>query len=997
MRISIILSVAAVLAMLMQGIAPAGAGEATPRTPDNDNDAGTATPMASGQFYLGNLSSTDDTVDFFSAQAANPGQAFNITVAVMSWPTMKLRLVAYDPQQNLLDESNSGGAWESLSFLAVKLNAKYYFAVYITTGASGNYAVNCNLETPAAIAWTNTVGGSLGRNGDNPVDWYTFPMNAGGANDLAQFTITHDAGVTIDAYIFGLWPDYLQLTFNASLNHTTGRMLVAEAAYTGAYYLKVWASSGFGGYSVTLAANNMQEGDNDYDAPHAHRLNNTAATGWLDSAYDHYAYYGFYLAQGEVMKVKMTLTFGVPGKFSIYLFAIINNNYVLLASSSNYAQATGWSNVVNLTWNPDAGNRYYVVPMADEAHDAQGRITSGASNASFILKLEAPDPINHAPIIASSPGVPSIPEDVETKVFSLYDIFQEPDGDPLYLSARGSPNITVRLEFDGSLFLKGAPDWSGIAPIQICATDTYGLFTDVNVPVQVTPVDDPPVVIRKFPDQTLPEDSIIQVDLDGYFYDADIENKSPQDYLTYNISGTAPVLASINGTIMTLGPFRGWVGTLTTPAIRAQDNDGAPVHRLTQKFNLTVTHVNHPPYLSGAQILIVTLYENGVDSSNNVKNFFNDPDISYAGDVLRYRGVSSPNVNCTILPDGSIEVRPAKNWNGEDMVYATATDLGNATCTLNITVIVQAVNQPPEITFWMPETAEFIIMETETLNLSVVVTDVDTNLSALTYAWFVDGNRVLGANGPQYSFVTDYNSSRGKAYTISVNVSDGAFNVTHTWTIPVQDKNRLPVVNIVSPAEAGTYPAGQMLLLRAEASDPEFDPLTYSWKEGNTTLGNTRSLNWKFSPGNHTVTVLVGDGTGTTRQNVTFFMDSNPVISITAPEDRKHFKTSDKIKFTSQAYDPDGSQVTVEWRDGTKVLSRSADFSTKLSQGFHDIALNVTDGRNFVETRITVIVDAEAGKGPIPGFGVVTFLAAALAAAAVLVFGASKRGKRPLK
>lgn len=1002
MRIRIILSLAAVLALLMPGIALAGTGGTAARTPDNDNDPGTATPVTAGQSYPGNLSSSDDLVDFYSASAANGGQVFNVTVVVIGWPTFKVRLVATDPQQNMVDESNTGGLWESLSIMAVKsgANNKYYFAVYITSGSQGSYSLNFNIENPTAIAWSGSAGGPIARQGDNPADWYVFPMNAGGANDLAQFTISHDAGVTIDAYIYGLWPEYLSLTFNISLNHVSGNKLIAEAAYTGSYYLKIWAANGSGGYTVNLAANNMQEGDNDYDAPHAHRLNNTAATGWLDSAYDHYAYYGFYLSQGEIMKVKMTLTFGVPGKFSIYLFAIVNNNYVLLANRSNYDPALGWTNVVNITWNPDLPNRYYVVPMADEAHDAQGHITSGGSNASFVLQLEAPDPLNHPPVVKSSPGVPSIPEDTEVRLFSLYEIFEEPDGDPMYLSAKGSPNLTIRLEFDGFLFAKGAPDWSGIAPMEICATDSFGLFTDLNVPVQVTPVDDPPVVIKKFPDQTLLEDSVFEVDLNGYFADADIENRSPQDYLTYNITGTGAVPASIvNDTVLRLGPVRGWIGTVVA-SIRAQDNDGAPLHRLTQKFNLTVTHVNHPPYLKGAQILIVTLYENGVDSSNNVKDFFSDPDISYAGDVLRYRGVSSANVNCTILPDGRIEVRPAKNWNGEDMVYATATDLGNATCTLNITVIVQAVNQPPEITYWTPEAAEFVINETETLNLSVVATDVDTNLSALTYTWFVDGNRVLGATGPRFTFVTDYNSSRGTAYQIYVNVSDGESpNVTHTWTIPVRNRNQPPVVNIVSPVEAGIYPAGPMLLLRAEASDPEFNQLTYSWKEGNTTLGNTRSLNWKFSPGNHTVTVLVGDGTDTTRQNVTFFMDSNPVINITAPEDRKHFKTSDKIKFTCEAYDPDGSQVSIEWRDGTKVISRSANFTAKLSKGWHDIGLNVTDGRNSVETRITVIVDAEPGKPAIiPGFGAIPALAAvALAAVMALASGASKRGRRPLK
>jgi hypothetical protein len=322
-------------------------------------------------------------------------------------------------------------------------------------------------------------------------------------------------------------------------------------------------------------------------------------------------------------------------------------------------------------------------------------------------------------------------------------------------------------------------------------------------------------------------------------------------------------------------------------------------------------------------------------------------------------------------------------------MYVTATDQSNETATLDVHVKVNPMPDPPEFVSSSPVSLEVTMNETTTLNLSVVVTDADTNLSELIYNWFVDNLAQFGAHTPAFAFITNYDSSRPQPYIISVNVSDGEVNSTLTWNILVYNRNRPPDVEITSPPEGGIFADGQIVRFSLKASDPERDPLTYLWKEGNTALGNTLSLTRKFSPGNHTVSVIVEDGIDNTTVNVKFFIDSIPTINITAPEAGKHFKTSDKIQFSATAFDRDGDKVTVEWRDKYgkgSVLSHDLNFTKKLGKGTHEIYINATDGRNSVETTSILIRVDEPPKpdGLLPGFELFTVLAAVLAAAAVV-------------
>jgi hypothetical protein len=1016
MRSDVFIAAAVTVALIVSGIPfQAGEGASGGRTPDADNDFASATALTSGTAYPGTLDSSDDPQDYFSAQSAAPGQVFNISVQVSSYPTGTVRLVAYDPSMAMLEQSNLGGQWESLSIDAVKWNTKYYFVVFLASGTVATYSIQVVLETPKTIAWSGSDGGNLDRSSDNPADWYVFSLAGGGTNDVAVFTIWHDPAVTIDAWLYDLWPGLTTSVCNISLNHTSGKTISMAGPHSDPWYhLKIWARSGSGAYSVSMGPQQTIPGDNDYNADNAHRLNNTAQTGYLDSAWDHFAYYKCFLTQGENLRVRMNLTQNVPGKFNLYIYHVISGTYYQDTNSSNFIMGTGWTNSVTITWTAQADNMYYIVTMADEAHDANGNPASGASNASFTLRIEQPDPLNHAPVVSSPPPNPThIPEDSVNLLLSDYYlriVFTEPDGEEMKFTVTGSGNISLRLlEPDAIVFATTTPDWSGIELITITATDTSGKTTVLKVNIQVDQVPDAPVQIKPIENQTVVEDEELIMDLSEYFTDPDIPYVYGEhlEYRVMKIDPAAPTIPwrTDNETqTLTFGPARNiyhqkeyyYTRSVT---LRLTDKGGDQSHAKNVVFNLNVTPINHPP-IPNQTVIFIIMDEDEVDTSTNVPAHFTDYDLPL-GDVLQFKAERSEHINATIRTGYILEVKPEKDWNGVESLYLTATDRYNATASIEVNVTVNPVNDPPQFESWSPVTLEWCMTETESLNFSVEVTDADSNLSALTYTWFVDNVRQFGASGPRFTFSTDFNTARLAPYVISVNVSDGDDNSTMTWYIQVQNKNRPPVVTITSPQPGGIYPEGQMIRLSADATDPEPDTtLAFIWKEGTIALGKTRSLNWKFTAGSHTVSVLVDDGTDTTQVNVTFFSDSIPTVNITSPEDRKHYKTTQYINFSATVNDKDGDTVTVQWRERAKsgkdpVLSNAANFTKKLGKGPHEIYINATDGRNWVETPTMLIFVDEPPKqtGFLPGFELYSALAAMLAAvAAVSIFWRGRRG-----
>ncbi|MGQ9582592.1 MAG: Ig-like domain-containing protein [Thermoplasmatota archaeon] len=972
---------------------------AATRSPDNDNDFANATQAQSGQSYQGDLDSSDDPQDIYR-MSGNAGQVLNVSVCAPDHPGVKLRLLAHDAQGALIDESALGEKWESLSILVEKTNVPYYFTVALAYGQGGSYVLYYMLENPAAINPLGYFESQLNRASNNPADWYVFTMNGGTNgglnNDVAQFTLFRDKNLTIDVTIYALWIDLWSYTYNISLDHPAGGMIQAAATYSGSYYLKVWARRGSGSYNVSMGALQSAPSDNDYDGPHATKITNAPASSWIDQAIDHYDFYKLYLVDGDMLDVTMTLNQYVPGKYMLWLFHIVGGLYTPVANASNFLPGIGWVDSVRLIHTIQVSNRYFIIPVAEHGLDAQGRVSSDNANASYTLKVNSPPSTNHAPIVVGSPGYVTGWEDSAFSPFNLYGIFEEPDGDGIRFTVAGSEHIAVELSMDGTVTIKPVRDWSGDEAINLTAFDEFNASTSLFPQIHIFPTDDRPVVARSLENLTMWEDGTGEINLSGAFWDPDIPYG---DRLRYVWSGNASLPMSLDNAtqIITVGPVHSFYGVreLTFRAFDLKNNVA------TQKMTVTVLHTNHPPCLKGSDRVDIETMEDTVNTSLLAKDYFADRDTTYSSDVLAYTGSGTENISCSVLPDGRVEIRPNQDWNGVDSVFVIATDTGNLSARLQISVLVIPVNDPPFVASFSPDVAEAPMNETEELRLSVEARDIDTPEQQLSYAWYVDGAK-QEASGREFTFRTDLNSSRRLPYNITVVISDGELETNQSWTVPVFNTNQRPEVTITSPIEGSVHQeGGPLILLRAEASDPDLDPndpsapaLIYTWKEGGATLGIAKSVRYKFPPGRHVVEVHVWDGVEDTVASVSFFVDSLPTVNVLSPGELTKQKEGRAVKFSAEVYDRDGDELTLEWREGTRVLSTSANFTMKFGAGVHYIELNVTDGRNYVEKRLTLKVEAEEKGGLIPGYnGAAAAIALLAALGAVMLRGARRSAK----
>jgi outer membrane protein OmpA-like peptidoglycan-associated protein len=153
----------------------------------------------------------------------------------------------------------------------------------------------------------------------------------------------------------------------------------------------------------------------------------------------------------------------------------------------------------------------------------------------------------------------------------------------------------------------------------------------------------------------------------------------------------------------------------------------------------------------------------------------------------------------------------------------------------------------------------------------------DPDNDPLTYTWTTSGGAVEG-NGSG----ARWNSSGVPegSYKVSVRVDDGRGGATDcSANISVATRpNRAP--SISCSADRTTFVAGESAQITATASDPDDDPLTYSWQSsGGRVRGSGASVNFDTSTadsGQYTVTGHVDDGRGGTADCALGFQANQP-------------------------------------------------------------------------------------------------------------------------
>ena len=185
---------------------------------------------------------------------------------------------------------------------------------------------------------------------------------------------------------------------------------------------------------------------------------------------------------------------------------------------------------------------------------------------------------------------------------------------------------------------------------------------------------------------------------------------------------------------------------------------------------------------------------------------------------------------------------------------------------------------------------------------------------------------------------------------------------------PPPPPNHPPTVTVTANPTKVFAGSGDTIVLQAQCSDPDNDPLTYKWTAtGGAIEGTGAETRWNSTgvqPGKYTATVTCDDGrTGTANASADVSVEQKPNSppTITCAANPATITAGQRSSITSTASDPDNDPLTYSYTtSGGHVTGSGANVqfdSTGAAPGTYTITCHVSDGRGGEKdatTQVTV-------------------------------------------
>ena len=182
--------------------------------------------------------------------------------------------------------------------------------------------------------------------------------------------------------------------------------------------------------------------------------------------------------------------------------------------------------------------------------------------------------------------------------------------------------------------------------------------------------------------------------------------------------------------------------------------------------------------------------------------------------------------------------------------------------------------------------------------------------------------------------------------------------------------NRSPMASCSANPAQVIADSGDAVEVRADASDPDNDPLTYAWTAtGGSVDGTGPQVRWNsagLALGTYSVTARVNDGRGGTTSCVAEIRvdprpNRPPTISCSA--NPTSVRPGDRVHITSSASDPDNDPLTFTWQsNGGRIVGSGAEVeldTAGVTPSRYTLTGRVNDGRGgAADCRAEVSVEA---------------------------------------
>ncbi len=899
-------------------------GRATDLEPDNDSPTGAPT-IASGEVVEGSimLDPEGDHQDFY-----------HIFVPYKSVLNASLKMVTYNPAMKNETNFNlqlwvlSGGNFVRLGYswtenqwdnvialqiystdgldvwVEVRVNHTNDNPPVITTGP-GNYTVSATVSEPQPYAGGTASGYLDVRNSGSAGKFYTL-SSALADNKMMHARLNVPVNGDFDLFVYNIWPRHTHSQIgslwlqnaswtNASLGNVEEVKIGGMDGGEHFFWVRCW--DGAGTYTFTIDTTASAIDDNNVATKAILVNDNYPREEFIDQGLDATDWWKVNMRAGKMLPdIYFTLTTAANNNL---ICMLIYDKDMTLKSQKYNTQNGGWPDFSQQ--NPNPITNYINVKDLVVGYDGPIYICIQAvahfygtgegsafipSKGSYKLTFTLP---NDKPVLSGPIPDVHMNEDTRDESLLLSTYFSDPDGNNLSYSVVGSsyntrPTVDVNT---GLVTLNPLANWTGSEVVRFRATDDGpgNKWEEGSVKVIVEPVNDAPYLVNPLADISVQEEGVAYTeDLTTVFTDIDDPGTSLSfncrvvSYDTRPPGSSLPITYDLSNHRYKLGPAIGFFGEFTIQVTCTDGHQGTVP--AASMFRLDISHKNHSPSLKeGIQEPVeLTIKEGEKDDHFNVEDLFTDPDVpeDYANDALTYSITGAQRLTVEIDEDGFIlfdtgteEYTPGTYY--EEKIMITAKDRAGLRATLNFTVFVDPVNDPPAVITYLPLEDDIELNEGQSQRFSVTVLDEDS--STLIYNWYVDGKKNKTAKGLTMTFEPDHTMG-GMVHSVRVEVSDQTTTVTKEWNVTVNDVNRPPTGFIKSPANLTKFKKGVFVTFTAEGSDEDGDSLTYIWKDGagvEMGRGPTFSTN-RLPKGTQTVFLEISDGKGSTTQSVTIII-----------------------------------------------------------------------------------------------------------------------------